>query len=126
MSGKRNRRKGHDLERELARIFRELGYEHARTSREESRLMDDCGIDIVNVPFLVQAKAGYENRQPNFSKIYNNIKEKIGEKFPKEHPIHNMPIVLIWKKNGRGDENYTWTICHKDMLKLLNKNTSGD
>jgi hypothetical protein len=60
MSGKTNRTKGHNLEREIARMFRdELGFKFAKTSRLASRMLDNCKVDIAGIPFLIQTKAGY-------------------------------------------------------------------
>jgi len=59
VSGKYNRDKGHDLEREICRQFREdLEFEDAMTSRAGDRSKDNLGIDIINVePFLPQCHA---------------------------------------------------------------------
>jgi hypothetical protein len=46
--GKRNRRAGHEFERELAEFFRELGFPHVVTSRSESRSRDDQKVDLIN------------------------------------------------------------------------------
>lgn len=58
MSGASVRQKGHNFERAIAQGFRGLGFPHAKTSRQVSRIADDCKIDIVGVyPFAPQCKA---------------------------------------------------------------------
>lgn len=52
------RKKGHDYERLLAQKFRDMGWEKCLTSRLESKLRDDEGVDLTHTePFNVQAKA---------------------------------------------------------------------
>ena len=71
--GKTNRRKGHNAERHYASFFKELGYEFCKTSRQASRLHDDCGIDLMYLPFLVQIKAGKQKGLKE-QKLYNTLK----------------------------------------------------
>jgi len=119
--GKTNRNKGNSFERLLAKIMRELGYEYCKTSRATSRLMDNCKIDLTGLPFIVQAKAGYDKSRPKYDKIFGEIKEEIGKHFPPSHHIHDMPIILIHKIDGKKQENWTWTFNHKDIMDLLTK-----
>jgi len=118
MSNK-NRNKGHRLERLLAKVFRWLGFAYCKTSRQASRLLDDCGIDLAFVPFLVQAKAGYNRNRPKYEIEYQNIKKNIKENYPKDDKIHDMPIVLIHKLDGRGPEHFQWIFMHDDIIHIL-------
>lgn len=120
MKGSNNRKKGHDLERLLAKIFREFGFEFAKTSRYASKLLDDCGIDVANIPLLIQAKCGYAKNPPKYKDIYANIKAKLKENFPPEHEIHNAPIVLVHKEDGRKPEHFVWMFQHEDIVEILN------
>lgn len=54
------RRKGHSAELYYRNKFIEVGYVNCLSSRQASRLFDDLGIDLCNLPFLVQIKAGYK------------------------------------------------------------------
>lgn len=62
--GKRNRNAGSGWERELAQLFRSIGYPHVITTRQGSRLRDSQKIDLMNsdesehgrLPYNVQAK----------------------------------------------------------------------
>lgn len=57
MSGRYSRNKGHTFERTIAGEFRNIGFKRAKTSRQVSRIADDCKIDIVGVfPFAPQCK----------------------------------------------------------------------
>lgn len=63
-NGKRNRSAGNGWERELADLFRKLGFPHIVTTRSESRSRDAQKIDLMNkdervngrFPYNVQAK----------------------------------------------------------------------
>ena len=117
--GNANRRKGHALERLIAKTFRLFGFQYSKTSRATSRLLDDCGVDINFVPFLIQCKAGYNNNRPKYEDIYRNIKDKLKENYPGDHPNHDLPIVLIHKLNGRKKELFQWTFRHEDSVEIL-------
>lgn len=97
--GKTNKRKGSDAERLYAKIFREeLGFSHCKTSRMGSKLHDDAGIDLIFLPFNVQIKAGYD-KGLNASKELMYIEDKMGELFPPSSIEHNLPKILIHRKN---------------------------
>lgn len=122
MTGKRNRVKGHNLEREEARWWRSIGFNHCKTTRESSRLLDGCGVDLDHIPVLQQCKAGYENSYPKYDQIYQYIKEKLKENYPKDDPIHHAPIILTHKLDGAGKrhpERYYYSIDHKFARELL-------
>jgi hypothetical protein len=63
-NGKRNRSAGNGWERELADLFRKLGFNHVVTTRSESRSRDAQKIDLMNkderdngrLPYNIQAK----------------------------------------------------------------------
>lgn len=57
MNVKNNRRRGCNYERDLAKLFRELGWNSCKTSRYASKMLDDLKVDLVSTsPFQVQAK----------------------------------------------------------------------
>ena len=97
-----NRNKGNNCERLYAKLFRELGYDKCITSRYGSRIHDDCGIDLLNVPFNVQIKAG-KQRGMDYSSVLRNIGERLLELFPAEAPGFDLPNIVIHRKDvGRG------------------------
>ena len=116
------RDKGHRAERKYARIFRDLGYEDCQTSRYESKALDDVGIDLTNLPFNVQIKAGYA-RGLNISSVLKKIKENLKTKF--KNRAKNPTIVIHEKDSKKGikrDETHT-LVCmtFEDFKKLIKK-----
>lgn len=88
-----NRNKGHNAERLYALKFKEL-FEECQTSRYASRMLDDGGVDLANIPLLVQIKAGMQKGLKH-DEVLKNIETKLptlAKKFPK---------VLIHHKQGK-------------------------
>ena len=126
MSGKTNRTKGHQLERDIAKMFREeLGYKQAKTSRLASRLLDNCQVDIFGIPFLVQAKAGYNKARPKADIIFQQIEKNLSENFPKEDPIHHYPKILVHKISGRKKYHNLVTMSYDDFKYLMSRIDTG-
>jgi hypothetical protein len=97
-----NRNKGHDAERLYVNRFKEAGYEFCITSRYGSRIHDDAGIDLMNLPINVQVKAG-KQRGLDYSKTLRDIAGRIATMFPPDAPEHNRDTIIIHKKEvGRG------------------------
>ncbi len=126
--GKRNRVAGSNWERELAQLFRDIGYPHVITTRQGSRLRDSQKIDLMNsdeskygrLPYNVQAK---------------NVKghlqyAKVIEELPKDPGIVN---VVLHKQTNKVNNRFVCTgkyaILHMEdfvnMLKKLKNNESG-
>lgn len=123
--GKTNKNKGNNAERLYAKLFRELGYKFCLTARQASRITDDAGIDLANIPFNVQVKAGF-HKGLNPAKILGIIDERLPNLFPPENPIHNYPNILIHRNQiGRGNrrvaEDDLLYIKVQDYIKLLAK-----
>ena len=96
-NGKTNRTKGHNYERQLAKEFREiLGDEDCRTSRQSSRLLDDCKVDLDCYFLNIHAKNVRNNI--NYSELLNDIKEAIDEKLKKRSEL---PIAIFHKKQSK-------------------------
>ena len=119
----KNRTKGFNYERSLVSLFKELGHEHCVTSRYGSRQHDDCGIDLINVPYNVQAKAGYA-RGINYSKILRDISDKVSINFPEDAKEHTNPTIITHKKDvGRGrtttEFDHLVVMTFDDFLKLI-------
>lgn len=117
--GKRNRAAGNNWERELAKFFRELGYPHVATTRQESRSRDADKIDLMNkeehtngrFPFNIQAK--------------NTIKQVKYAKLLSELPTQEGVINAIFHKHTtRTGDRFLGTgkyviLSVKDFEKLL-------
>lgn len=98
--GGTNKRKGSNAERYYAILFRELGFTKCITSREGSKLLDDCAVDLMFLPVLVQIKAGRQKGM-NSSKVLKDIQDRIQERFPLDAPEQFMPRVLIHYKEAQ-------------------------
>ena len=123
--GRTNKRKGSDAERYYAGIFRDLGYEHCKTSRLGSKLHDDAGIDLIFIPYNVQIKAGKQVGL-NPSVEIENIQNKMKEYFPSTSPEHNYPNIVIHKKavgqgKKRRDIDEIVSMTFKDFLKIITR-----
>ena len=102
--GKTNKRKGSNAEREYAEKFRQLGFENCKTARQGAKMLDDCGIDLIFIPFNVQIKAGIQQGlRPH--KVLEYMKNRITEVLPKYSVEHNLPKILIHKRQvGKGNK----------------------
>lgn len=121
-NGKRNRGVGHALERDLAKKFREIGFEHVVTTRSESRSRDNQGIDLINkdeaengrLPYNVQAKS--INGHVDYAKLLSQI--------PTVRGVTNVVIHRQTKKNpnGRFIETGKYAIVNlEDFFELIKK-----
>lgn len=123
--GATNKRKGSNAEREYAKLFRELGFSFCKTSRLESRLLDNCGIDLTNLPFNVQVKAGYD-RGLNIKDVLDHTKTQVSELIPPNKPEHEMPTIVIHKKTvgrgkRRGELDDLVYMSFEDFTKIIKK-----
>ena len=84
-----SKQKGSAYERKLATEFRAFGFENCKTSRFESKMLDDLGVDLTHTGFFnVQAKAverlgSYHDilaSMPQDDNNYNNIFHKRNRK----------------------------------------------
>ena len=85
---KRNRARGNAYECTIAQELRELGYPNIKTSRSESKAMDDRKVDLVDLDnklcFYPQLKATMNT--PDYFGI------------SKQCPLKDKPFVIFWKK----------------------------
>jgi hypothetical protein len=76
-----SRTKGHVYEQQLAIEFREkMGEPRCRTSRQASRLLDDCKVDLTSNFANVQAKNVVRNI--NYNQLINEIRVSLELDFP--------------------------------------------
>lgn len=121
--GNANRDKGHRAERHYVLAFKELGFDKCVTSRYGSRQHDDAAIDLINIPFNVQIKAGKQKAMNPIS-VLNDIVERVADKFPKTAPEHNYPNMVIHRKEvGRGKKRNQFDdmvyMSFEDLAKIL-------
>lgn len=110
--GSRNRTAGHNYERQIAKELREMGFTHAKTSRQASRLYDDCKIDIWGVPLNIQCKNSKQKLDANeiFKTMINAVKKELPGRL-------NMPFLLFHKK----DRKETVTMSKMDFYRIINQ-----
>lgn len=121
--GKTNRRKGHNAERHYAHLFKTIGFKHCQTSRYGSRIYDDCGIDLINLPFLIQIKAGKQKNMKPVAEL-KNIADKVKENFPGDAKEHHLPKAIIHRRDcGRGvkrtEYHDTITLTIEDFINII-------
>lgn len=104
--GKRNRRAGHNFERDVVKYFKAVGYVDAKTSRSESKNRDDQKVDIMNVGvYNPQCKA--TNKCINYVDVM--------EEMPEEEVRINIIFSRI-KNRGK-----FCILKVEDMMKIINE-----
>ncbi|NLR61092.1 hypothetical protein HGH93_23525 [Chitinophaga polysaccharea] len=115
-----SKQKGNTYERWVASKLRELfGLKYCKTSRQASRLLDDCGIDLSGIPFNISLKSGYRKGRPKPEEIFKNIKLKLSQNFPEHDPVHSNPTFLLHKIDGYKPENHIVSMTFDDWCTLL-------
>lgn len=121
-TGNAARSKGHNAERNMARIFRDAGFTHACTTRASSHLLDSCGIDLNYIPVIVQIKAGTQ-RGLSIPGELEYIKTQMSKLLPSEEPWHQKPRAIIHVKpastKGRSDYDCLVTMTFKDWMRII-------
>lgn len=112
----RNRDKGNRYERKLRNEFKDLGFEYCRTSRQASRLLDNCKSDLAFLPFHVQAKSVKKN--VNYKQIFDQMENLIKDSFPPESEERNKPIYIFHKKSRKKNDE-TVTMKKEDFMNLI-------
>lgn len=103
--GKTNRRIGHEAERYYVNRFKELGFSFCVTARLGSRLYDNAKIDLINLPFNIQVKAGVQKSMNPGRELFS-MSNMIVALFPPEDDVHTKPKLLIHKKPiGKGNKS---------------------
>lgn len=120
--GKASRTKGHNYERKIAKEHRDIGFERCLTTRQASRLWDDCKLDLFGVPINTQLK-NVSSASVNYLRVLNEMKIEVSKNLPERE---NNPFVIIHKK-GREEvavmskaDYYLFLEAYK--LMMLNKN----
>lgn len=114
----KNRDKGHRFERWWAKVFRDdLGFKFCKTSRQASRLLDDCGVDLDGIPFNMQLKNGYA-KGINYTKLFETIDMKLAENYMKQDPRHIYPTVIAHKRGRKQSEHHV-IMKGEDWIKLV-------
>lgn len=97
-NGKRNRSAGNGWERELAELFRSIGFVHVVTTRSESRTRDAQKIDLMNRNEGVNGRLPYNVQAKNTT---NHLKYgKILSELPNNSGVINVILHKQTEKNG--------------------------
>lgn len=123
-TGATNKRKGSDAERYYANVFKKLGFDKCLTARYGSRMHDDSGIDLINIPFNVQIKAG-KQKGLNPINVLSDVSQRITDIFPKQAPEHKYPTILVHRREvGRGKKRNKFDdmvyMSFEDFEKIIN------
>lgn len=129
MSKHKNTVKGHNAERAYVKVFKDLGYSYCMTSRQGSRISDDAGIDLINIPLNVQIKAGYE-RGLNIKETIQYTKDRIAELFPPDAEQQKLPTIVIHVRDvkrgrRRGECDTLVYMSFDDFIKLSKLQKDG-
>lgn len=119
-----SRSKGHTLERKVTNDLK-VFFPFARTSRNGSKITDDCGIDIIGVPFNIQIKNGYNKIKFKFEDEFKYTVDKLKLVYPQDDKIHTYPYIFIHKKTGvKGKiqpELFQVTMTYDTFIGLISK-----
>lgn len=116
-----NRVFGHNVERKYANIFKEL-FKACKTTRESSKLLDSCKVDLDNIPFNIQIKGGKQSSL-NSVKVLTEMTKLLEEHFPERL---NLPKAVLHEARGhRGKKRVSTdsliTMTFDDFFKLITK-----
>lgn len=92
--GRTNKQMGSRIERLYVKIFKGLGYSFCASSRLKSRALDNAKIDLADIPYNIQIKAGKQqgmNPGKELMLMYMATKEI----FPPDNAVHSKPFLLI-------------------------------
>ena len=119
-----NRRRGHNFERDICKLFRDLGYTKVKTTRQASRLLDESKVDIWGIPFNIQCKDGVQ-KGLSYSKVLSEMKELLAANFPETDLQITFPKIIIHKKlpfgTKRVEEDTLVITTLDDFVKLINR-----
>lgn len=99
--------------------MRDIGYVHCKTSRQASRLLDSCKVDLAFLPFNIQCKNVKANI--NYINLIKSIKASLAENYPEDDPIINNPIIIAHKR-GRTPEEHLVIMEASSFIDIIRKN----
>jgi hypothetical protein len=114
-----NRTKGNSFEVSIVNQLKKIGYNFAKTTRNSSRMLDNCKIDIDFVPYLIQCKVGYDKNRPKGDKIFQEMYDELKKNIPPDNPIHSYPPILIHHIDNRKKTNQLFTTTTEFGMELL-------
>jgi len=100
IDGKENQLKGDKGENFYVSYFQKLGYKNCKKANKKS-LYDSVGIDLINIPYLIQIKTGIQKNM-NPGKVLTLMFAQIQNNISKTHTIieENFNLFLIHHKEN--------------------------
>lgn len=119
-----NKSLGFSIEKLYETLFQKLGFADCISTRDNFQHLDACKVDLINLPVLVQIKAGVQSDLDERA-ILKSMEIKLKKAFPHSDPIHLMPKMILhhrhkekgMKKRGKFDSIVT--IAFDDFIPLL-------
>jgi hypothetical protein len=110
VTAKKNRKKGQKYELDIIHQLTDLGFKGLKSSRSESKNLDNAKIDIAetedHLSCYIQCKA--TSNTPNIESIIEAC------------PIKDRPLVVFWKKQKINEKQPEFVLLTKDYFyKLL-------
>lgn len=59
--------------------------------------MDNCKIDLVNLPLRIQCKSGYDMARPKYEVLYEENETLCKQYLMDDDPVHKYPYILVHK-----------------------------
>ena len=112
----KNRTKGHNYERYLMKIFKEMGFTFCKTSRNASKLLDDSKVDLAFIPYNVQAKSVVASI--NYTNLFNEMESSLTGNFPPNDPQRYYPKI-IFHKRGKNKYDKLVIMQQEEFINIL-------
>lgn len=120
--GKINAVLGSETERYYAKLFQDIGYKDCGLSSIDDKKMDNAKIDLTNLPFNLQIKAGkHKNLSPGKELLI--MKGAIDSMYPSDSNVKNLPNLLLHSYSPENDvrrEFIYMTLQTFDNFKIKN------
>lgn len=94
--GARNRRRGNDYERKIAKELRDLGFSGVVTSRSESKNMDNNKVDLIDT----------ENKLPCYIQLKKTTSTPQYFSIQKETTVPKDKFVILWNKQKNINDRF--------------------
>lgn len=108
---KQSKRKGNNFELQIIKELTDMGYEGLKSSRSESKLLDNCKIDVADtqnvLDFYIQCKK--TKNTPNVESIMD------------ECPMKDKPLAIFWHKEEASTNYKDFVIIPKNYFYTLLK-----
>lgn len=118
--GKKNRNSGHAYERKWAKIYRDLGYDFCKTSRQASRLLDNSKVDLSFIPMNHQCKK--VKAKINYIELIKEIEAALKANYPPDDKQLTYPIIVSHYRD-RNEELVVMTAeAYIKLIKQLKEN----